>query len=111
MAGCSSIRTVVTGGGTLDRKSSSVDGGFALDNENNSTSCGADGRAIEEFNKDKWSARKYLSVIKWSNTATHAGRMTRSDARVHQTKYETAKRGTRSHYHGNLSKSLSKTCR
>lgn len=71
MAGRSSMRTVVTGGGTLDRKSSSVGGGCVLDNLDNSASCGASGRAIEELNEDEWSAGRYLSVMKWSNTDMH----------------------------------------
>jgi hypothetical protein len=29
------------------------------------------GRAIEELNEDEWSAGRYLSVMKWSNTAIH----------------------------------------
>jgi hypothetical protein len=65
------MRTVVTGGGTLDRKSSSVGGGCVLDSDNvdNSTSCGTSGRAIEELNEDEWSTGRYLSVIKWFHHA------------------------------------------
>lgn len=63
------MRTVVTGGGTLDRKSSIVGGGGVLDNVDNSTSCRATGRAIEELNEDDCSAERYSSVMKWSNTA------------------------------------------
>lgn len=63
------MRTVVTGGGTLDRKSSSVGGGCVPDNVDNSASCEASGRAIEELNEVEWSAGRYLSVMKWSNTA------------------------------------------
>ena len=65
------MRTVVTGGGTLDRKSSSVGGGCALDNVDNSASCGASGRAIEELNEVERSAGRYLLVMKWSNTTIH----------------------------------------
>ena len=102
------MRIVVTGGGTLDRKSSSVGGGFALDNVDNSASCGGGGRAIEGFNEGEWGAGRYLLVMKWSNTAIHPGRMTRSRsaARVHKTKYEDVKRGRRSHENGKLSESL-----
>ena len=109
MAGCSSMRIVVTGGGTLDRKSNSVGGGFVLDNVDNSVSCGAGGRAIEELNEDKWSAGRYLSVMKWSNTAIYPRPNDAVGCRVHETKDENAKnvkRGRRSHEHGKLSESL-----
>lgn len=63
------MRNLVTGGGTLDRKSSSVGGGCVFDSLDNSASSVAGGRAIEELNEDEWSAGRYLSVMKWSNTA------------------------------------------
>lgn len=99
------MRSVVTGGGTLDRKSSSVGGGFAFDNVDSRASCGG-GRAIEEFNEDEWSAGRYLSVMKWSNTAIHARLNDAVGCKGHKTNYESTKRGRQSHEHGKVSKSM-----
>jgi len=103
------MRTVVTGDGTLDTKSSSVRGGCVVDNVDNSTSCEASGRVIEELNEDERSAGRYLSVVKWSNTAIDYrpnDAVGCKAARTHKTMYANAKRDVRSHEHGEVNASL-----
>jgi len=105
MAGRSSMSTVVTGGGTLDRKSSRVGGGCALDNVDNPASCGGE-RAIEELDEDEWSARRYLSVMKWSNTAIHPRPNDAVGCKNAHDQDENVKRDVRSHEHGKLNAPL-----
>jgi hypothetical protein len=96
----------VTGGGTLDRKSSSVGSGCIFGKVDSSASSRAGGRAIWEPREDEWDVERYLSVMKWSNTDIHPRPYDAVGYKAHKTMCKHVNTGLRSYDHSKLNASL-----